>query len=82
MHVTNHLKYNMEMYFVLLNGSAQYILEQLRTLAILLALLESRAGLGQKIGPGIFWSRRPSTTFIYIYTVYIYILVLSIDKKN
>ncbi len=26
-----------------------------------------RAGLGQKIGPGIFWSRRPSTTYIYIY---------------
>ncbi len=37
-----------------------------------------RAGLGQKIGPGIFWSRQPTTTTslslslslsIYIYTV-------------
>ncbi len=25
-------------------------------------LYASRAGLGQKIGPGIFWSRRPTTT--------------------
>ncbi len=29
-----------------------------------------RAGLGQKIGPGIFWSRRPTTT---LYNIYIYI---------
>ncbi len=43
-------------------------------------ILTTRAGLGQKIGPGIFWSRRPTTTIIYIY-IYIYIYDIHYHSK-